>query len=103
MIARRQTFGPGQRPDLQEMDQGRGGFVSFAVRDATATRGELDVTTVHAVEVVFSSATVRCGFGVIFDHGIPVSEFSGKDVGEYFCVAVSVGGEAVVGSDAVFV
>ena len=34
---------PGQGPDLQEVDGGRGVFVLLGVRDTAAAGGELDV------------------------------------------------------------
>lgn len=74
------------------------------MRNPTAAGGELDVAALHDVEIVF--ADFAEGFGVFLaaaEHRVPVGELAGQDVGEDLGVAVRVGGEAGLGSNAVFV
>ena len=104
VIARREAFFPRQRPNLQEVHPFVLRFVGLRVRDSAAACCKLDVASTHAVEVVALGAVGgRRRLEALFDHGIPVREFSREDVGENFSVAVGVRWEAVLRGNAVFI
>lgn len=52
VVAGSKSSFPGDSPDLQEMDGVLFMLVELAVGDTGATRGELDITTMHSVELV---------------------------------------------------
>lgn len=98
VIAWCQSSLPRNRPNLQKMNSVSLVLIEFAVSDASASGGELDVSAVHAVEGVGLSTLFALG-----EHGIAMCQFTTQDVAENFKIAMRVGRESVVCLDTVLV